>query len=329
MWELVLERAGRTRLREVPEPRPAAGQALVRMLACGVCGSDVRHYRESRTGVVHWGHELVGHVAAVGEGGDPTLPGTPVIAGTSRPCGCCRACAAGRPAGCQGWTYQPFNGFAESVCLPTGLLTPVPGGLDPLDVLTEPLYVAADLARRAAVGPGEPVLLLGIGPIGLLTLYCLRAAGVAPIHAVYRGRPGPRVELAARWGALALPAAELAARAGELRCSAAVVTAPYPTVPAVLPAVVPGGRVVYNGITGAATVPLDLHYLHTRRIDLLPAFPHPQTGFGAARDLLDRDRAVLGELVSHRIPLDRAPTAFDLLGQPGSKAVKVVITAGG
>jgi threonine dehydrogenase-like Zn-dependent dehydrogenase len=326
MRQLVLARPGAVVLREAPDPRPAPGEAVVRIIACGVCGSDLRQLRESRAEVVHWGHEIVGEVTEVGRAADEALLGHAVLAHTSRPCERCRACAAGRPAGCSDWTYHPYNGFADVVCLPVPLLSPVPGPVDALDALTEPLYVALDVAARTGLGPGDSAVLLGVGPIGLLALHCLASAGVSPIHAVYRGDPGPRVELAARWGAIPLSTAEFAERGEDLRCSAAVVTAPYPTVPSVVPAVARGGRIVYNGITAAATVPIDLHRLHTHRIELVPSFPHPQTGFAAARAMLGRDRAVLADLVTHRIPLATAPAVFAGLGSAGM--VKALITAG-
>lgn len=300
---------------------------------CGICGSDLRQYRQTTRPVQHWGHELVGHVAAVEGVAGRQLLGARVAAHTSRPCRSCPACTAADPVRCTGWTYHEVGGFAEYAAVPVALLETLESDVTEVDVLVEPLFVARDLVARTGLngtsqnGAG-PVLLLGIGPIGLLVLYWLRAQGVQEVYAAHRGRRAACAELAASWGATMLNLAELAARAGTLKCAAAVVTAPYQTIPLAVPAMGRGGRIVYNGISQPAQVTLDLNDLQVRRISLVPSFPHPQADFAEAYAALRADRARLAAVISHRVPLSEAPRAFQLIDRRPDAVVKVVLGAG-
>jgi L-idonate 5-dehydrogenase len=317
MRRLVLAGPGSVEVREAPTPEPGPGEALVRVRWCGICGSDLVLFREADAEVVHWGHEVVGVV----EGGDEALAGRAVAVATTRPCGACADCAAGRPERCTAWTRHQFNGFASHAVLPCRLLTPLPEPIRPAHVLTEPLYVAMDLVERSGLRAGESALIVGAGPIGLLALHCLRRRGIADVRVVGSERSQARRRLAERWGAAVVPADAV----GRASVHAAIVTAPYGAIPAGAAAVRYGGRVVYNGLTSRSTVPLDLRDLHVRRIELVPSFPHPQTGFGAAIAAIEADPATLEEVISHRVPLADGSAAFHLLAHVPRDALKVAI----
>src|SRR5438270_13218124 len=144
-----------------PVPRPGAGEVLVEVSHCGVCGSDLHMVLDGwgRPGTVG-GHEWSGRVAAVGPETDGWLVGTRVVGGDLVPCGRCPFCATGRPSLCQ--HRGPVTGgdldgaFATFVVTAASGLVAVEDGM-PLRTaaLTEPLAVALHAITGAAPGPGR------------------------------------------------------------------------------------------------------------------------------------------------------------------------------
>jgi L-iditol 2-dehydrogenase len=176
---------GELDIEERPVPDPGPGEVLVEVSHCGVCGSDLHMVLDGwghpgRVG----GHEWSGRVAAVGPGVNGWDLGAPVVGGNPVGCGACAYCAAGRPSLCQG--RDPVAGddghegaFARYVLTAAAGLLPVGESLAlRTAALTEPLAVALHALTRSAVVPGERVLVTGAGPIGLLAVAALRAAGV-------------------------------------------------------------------------------------------------------------------------------------------------------
>jgi 2-desacetyl-2-hydroxyethyl bacteriochlorophyllide A dehydrogenase len=168
-------------------PQPGAGEVLVEVSHCGVCGSDLHMVLDGwgRPGTVG-GHEWSGRVAAVGPDTDGWVVGTPVVGGDLVPCGRCPFCATGRPSLCQ--HRGPVTGgdrdgaFAAFVVTAASGLVAVEDGM-PLRTaaLTEPLAVALHAITRSGARPGERVLVTGAGPIGLLAVAALRARGIEDV----------------------------------------------------------------------------------------------------------------------------------------------------
>lgn len=201
-------------IEERPTPEPGPGQVLARVLACGICGSDLHAARfldgmiaaARRTGSTTWdesvleagivmGHEFVAEVVRPGPGAEAWAPGTrvtsmPVMIDPSAPNG---VAAIGYSA-----TYP--GAYGEYVLMSAPLLLPVPDALpDTVAATTEPCAVGLHAVRQAGLQPGEPALVLGAGPIGLMTLLWLKHEGV-PHVAVSELSPERR-ELASRLGA--------------------------------------------------------------------------------------------------------------------------------
>lgn len=174
MKACVLHAVGDLRCQEVPLPTPNAGQVLVRVAACGVCGSDVP--RIFSKGTYRFplipGHELAGTVVAVGHGVDASWVGGRVTVFPLIPCRKCSACEIGAYAQCDDYDYlgsRSDGGFAEFVCVPAWNLVPVPDGVSLEEAaMTEPAAVAVHALRRARMDIGDRVLIFGAGPIGLL-----------------------------------------------------------------------------------------------------------------------------------------------------------------
>lgn len=176
---------GRLETTVVEDPVPGPGQVVARVRYCGICGSDLHIARLAGAGVI-MGHEIAGVVEEVGEGVDGRwATGTPVTARPFASCGTCRWCQAGRPDHCRSFHLLGFTkpgGFAQRVLLSAEELFELPASLaGPEQALIEPLAVALHGLRRVGLRGGEPLAVLGSGPIGLAVTAWARALGAGPI----------------------------------------------------------------------------------------------------------------------------------------------------
>ncbi|MET3777332.1 (R,R)-butanediol dehydrogenase/meso-butanediol dehydrogenase/diacetyl reductase [Rhizobium alvei] len=180
---------GDLRVEEIASPGALqAGEVRVRVLAAGICGSDLHNFRTgqwiSRSPSVA-GHEFAGAITEVAADVSGLSFGDPVVADSRYWCGQCRACRAGRRNVCEslGFVGEVCDGgFAEECVLPARLVVPTSPQVRPeIAALAEPLAVALHAVRRLNAEPGEPVLVAGCGPIGGLAALLLSALGAKDI----------------------------------------------------------------------------------------------------------------------------------------------------
>ena len=209
MKAIVLRDGKTITLEERPEPEPREGEVLVRTSFCGICGTDLHAPRLPDLFVpnVVMGHEFAGDIVAVGPDVSGWKPGDQVtINPNGNICGECEECRAGRSNLCRTLLrgrvvgVQRDGGMAEYVSLPIVVLHRLPLGVTALQgAWVEPLAVAMRAVRVAEFRVGGTALVLGAGPIGLLTLQVLRSAGAGYVAVV---EPSPlRREQAERLGA--------------------------------------------------------------------------------------------------------------------------------
>lgn len=206
---------GRLDVDHVAVPAIDAGDVLVAVDLCGICGSDLHMVLEGWGEPGSWhGHEWIGSVVAVGEDVERWRPGDQVVGGPSVRCGECAMCRAGRPSLCAERDAPGVGpeqgGFATYKRSPAQEVLAMPADLDPrAAALTEPLAVALHGINQAKVQPGQRVLVMGAGPIGALSIAALRASGVDDVSCVEPSTA--RRELASTVGAsCVLDPAELA-----------------------------------------------------------------------------------------------------------------------
>jgi threonine dehydrogenase-like Zn-dependent dehydrogenase len=174
-----------------PVPRPGPGQVLVRVLHCGICGSDIHQLRDGwglKPGAVA-GHEWTGSIAAVGDDVADWSIGERVVGGSSPKCGTCRRCREGKPSQCENRstliTDYGDGAFAEYILVRAAGLLRLPEGLSARHAaLAEPLAVALHGITRSGITPGDTAMVIGAGPIGALTVGALRAMGVDQVTVV-------------------------------------------------------------------------------------------------------------------------------------------------
>jgi len=186
MQALVLHAVGDLRYERVPRPVPGAGEALVKVAAVGVCGSDLPRIFEHGTYQFPLipGHEIAGIVEEV-VGGGTRHRGERVTVKPLIPCRHCAYCQIGHFAQCVAYNYlgsRTNGGFAEYVCAPQSNLVPLPDEVELLDAaLTEPAAVALHALQQGGVEPGDVVAILGTGTIGMILAQWARILGATKV----------------------------------------------------------------------------------------------------------------------------------------------------
>lgn len=238
---------------DMPDPTPAPDQLLIRIAACGVCGSDVKAQPFAPPGMV-MGHELGGEVVAVGSAVDGWEQGMnaavlPVIS-----CGSCSYCRAGAVSHCPQVQYigmGPAGGFAELAAVPARHAFKVPADLPrSFAALVEPFAVGLHGVHSAEISPGDDVLIVGAGGVGLTTLaWTLRKGGAR----VTVADPEPdRRETALAVGATDVLAAVSEAESGGYDAAIECVGRPE-LVQTCQQALRPQGRLVISGACAEPT----------------------------------------------------------------------------
>ncbi len=169
----------------LPDPSPLPDQLIIKVTACGVCGSDLKAHQFMPCGTV-MGHELGGEVVAVGKDASPWREGAHVAVLPVISCGSCEYCLAGNVAHCPSVRFigmgPDSGGFAEFAAVPAKHAFELPKHLPPdLGALVEPFAVGLHGITAGNVGPGSKVLVIGAGGVGLTAVAWARALGAERI----------------------------------------------------------------------------------------------------------------------------------------------------
>jgi len=186
-----IERPGVVRVVEVPDPVPAAGEVLVSVGACGICGTDL-HILDGEFPPAPYpivpGHEAAGSVVALGENVEGISLGARVGIDPSLFCGACEFCRDGRGNLCAAWGAvgdTRDGALAELVCVPQQNLYPIPAEMDfQSAALIEPVSCAVHALDRLSLRVGDETLVCGAGTMGLIMASLLRKAGAARVALV-------------------------------------------------------------------------------------------------------------------------------------------------
>jgi len=315
---------------------------VLRVLACGVCGSDARMYFRGPTArydlPIVLGHEFTGEVVEVGRSVQGYSLGDVVTVAPVVPCMRCSACAAGKDNICEQaklfGVHLP-GGFAEKLYVPPQMLhaggvVKLPEGIDHRAASLSEIVACClhGLGEVGGVGLQDEVLILGDGAVGLTFLQLVRFMGAGKV--VTTGRRPRRQELAQTLGAdEALDAKAVSlpeyCRSHGFRPTLVIVAASstQATIDA-LEAVRPGGRVLlFSGYVSGTRVSVDVNGIHYREIHISGSIDCTLQDFRAAVGLLPRLR--MGELVSHTVPFSETTRAF--LTTRDADAVRVLVVA--
>jgi L-iditol 2-dehydrogenase len=344
MKAAVLHAVGDLRVEEVDKPAiTAPDQALVRIRAVGVCGSDVHFYERGRIGPyalkdpVILGHESAGEVIEVGKVVKHLRPGDQVAIEPGVPDRTCWYCKTGRYNLCAEVPFMgtpPWNGaFCEYVAWPADFCFKLPAGLSFEEgAMAEPLAVAMQGTKRGEVSVGQSVAVLGCGPIGLVTLQAAKARGATQIIATDVQQP--RLKLAAKLGATDIinaregdPIEQVRELSGGGVDVALETAGTVATVQQACAMVRMGGVVTLIGMPGELEFTMPVLDIICREYDVRGVFRYCNC-YPPALALLGAGRVDVKSLITHRFPLQQAQAAIDFAKDRKDVAVKVMVEVG-
>jgi len=333
--------AGKERIElvEVPEPRGEDGKAVVRVLQCGICGSDLHAYRGEWGGSgFALGHEFCGVVEQVGRGGTSSLVGQRVCSECFGHCGQCEYCHRGDYNLCTSMRHMggsKHGALAEKVAMPASSLFVLPESLsDVQGMMVEPLAVAFRAVSRAQVHAGETVAVIGGGTIGLLCGAVAVAKGAAKV--LLFARYEHQAQMATRLGvhrALLPGDDDPQVTVNEATAGAGVdvvldTVAREDSLSTALALACRKGTVVeLGGITGPLQA--SLGPLVSRELRLLGsscyAFTEGRKDFAWAIELIESGRIAPELLVTHTFPLSQVQEAFATANDKKTGSIKVAV----
>jgi len=321
------------RIEEVPLRRPGPGEMLVKVISCGICGSDiVEWYRLPRAPLVQ-GHEIGAEVVEVGVSVDGFRPGDRVFVAPKVPCGACSYCREGHFPQCTEVKERLPGGFAEYILVPEVLVEkgayPLAGSISyDQSTFIEPLACVVRSQRLAGLKGGHSVLVLGCGMSGLLQVQLakLKNCTVVATDIVEK-----KLAYARDFGAdLAMPAGgDVPGRVrGFLGKKPDIVMLCSSALSAVEQAwacVDKGGAVVFFAVPGPAkTVTIPINDYWTKEVRILTSYYCGPPDIQEAMKLLAAKAIDVERMITHRLPLADIVRGFELVMR-GEDAVKVII----
>jgi L-iditol 2-dehydrogenase len=196
MKALLLTAPSKLELVDFPDPKPAEDEVVVRVRACGICGSDIHGWDGSsgrRNPPLIMGHEASGEIIATGPRVSAWHPGDRVTFDSTIYCGTCRFCSAGqvnlcehrRVVGVSPAEYKQHGAFAERLAIPDRILYRLPERLSfEHAAMVEPVSIAVHAVQRTKIAAGSTAVVVGSGMIGLLVIQALRWAGAKNVVAI-------------------------------------------------------------------------------------------------------------------------------------------------
>jgi L-iditol 2-dehydrogenase len=325
------------RLEEIPTPRIGPGELLVKVMASGICGSDVMEWYRIKKAPRVLGHEITGEIVEVGNSVDRYHIGDRVFVSHHVPCNTCHYCLNGHHTVCdtlRGTNFDP-GGFAEYIRIPRinvdrGVFV-LPEEVSFEDgVFIEPLACVLRGQRLARLKPGQSVFVIGSGISGLLHIALARASGAGRIIASDINEY--RLKAAKRFGAEeAIDAKEVSPsrirqinhdRLADLVIVCAGTVSAYRQA---LQCVDRGGTVLcFAPIEPGIDFPFHFFDFWNDGITLLPTYGGSPFDIMTAIELIRSHRLPLGEMITHRLPLAETGFGFRLVVE-AKESIKVII----
>lgn len=340
MKSIVIHAPKDLRIHEAEITPPAAGEVQITMAAGGICGSDLHYYHHGGFGTIKLrepmvlGHEVAGHVTALGAGVTGLDIGQLVSVSPSRPCQSCKFCLEGSQNQCLNMRFygsaMPFphiQGAFQQVLNVDPAQCAVADGLTPAEAaMAEPLAVCLHATRRAGGMVGKSVLVTGCGPIGILSILCARRAGAD--HIVATDLSDFTLQMAQQAGAdevintgttpngLDRFSADKGTFDVLYECSGAA-----PALTAGIHAMRPGGTIMQLGLGGDMTLPMMT--ITAKELMLKGSFRFHEE-FHTGVSLMQKRLIDVKPLVTHTVPLDDAVKGFEIASDR-SQAMKTQI----
>ena len=312
-----------------PDPEPGAGEVVIRIGRCGVCGTDLhRTSGHSRLGLPPgsmFGHEFAGEVVALGKDVSRLKIGDRITAMPLAGCGACAACELGYPINCVNPGPGASMGFAEFLAVAESSAAPLPRALSLADgALVEPLSVGLHGVSLAAMPPGARVLVIGAGAVGLAAVFWSRRMGAGKILASSPSRR--RAEMALMMGADSFEALGEGETERFVRALGGAPDVVFECAGAIgsleksIEHVRTGGTVVSLGFCTAPD-PISPHVATLKQVTIRFSMLYTLREFQHCIDMLDRGHVEPRSMISQTVSLDDFPDILERMrnGMPHTK----------
>lgn len=321
------------RLEEVPKPKPGPKEMLVKVLACGICGSDiVEWYRLPRAPLVQ-GHEIGALVMETGSAVQKFKAGDRVFIAPKVACQQCEYCRQGHHPVCANVKDRLPGGFAEYILVPEALVDKgtyrLPDNMTyEQSTFIEPLACVVRAQRLAGLARNQSVLILGCGMSGLLHI---KLAQVKGCTITATDMNDTRLALAKKFGAgLTLKATDavpdrLLKETGRKADAVIVCTSSLSAIEQAWKCVDKGGVVVFFAVPEPGKqVTLPINDFWTKEVRILTSYYCGPDDLAAAIELLASGALIVDDLITHRLPLAETARGFKLV-LDGQESIKVII----
>jgi L-iditol 2-dehydrogenase len=325
------------RLEEMPIPPAGPGEVLVRVIASGICGSDVMEWYRIKKAPLVLGHEITGEVVQMGEGVRRVKMGDRVFVSHHVPCNSCRYCLSGNHTVCETLHTSNFDpgGFAEYVRVPAinvarGTFA-LPDEMKFEDgTFVEPLACVIRGQRVAQFRPGQSVLILGSGISGLLHLLLARASGAARVIATDIDKY--RLTKALEFGANAVidaredvPFGVREHNEGRPADLVIICTGAFSAFSQALRSVDRGGTVLCFAPTEpGVNIPIPVNEFWRNSVTVLPSYANSPYDAMVAIEMIRTGYVPVHKMITHRLGLEDTGLGFKLVAA-AEESVKVVI----
>ena len=325
------------RVEERPVPKIGPGELLVKVIASGICGSDVLEWYRIKKAPLVLGHEITGEVVEVSKDVDKYKVGDRVFVSHHVPCNTCKYCLSGNHTACHLLHTTNFDpgGFSEYLRVPA---INVDRGMMPLPdevsfeegAFIEPLGCVVRAQRMSHLLPGQTVLVLGSGQAGLLHIALAKAYGAGRIIAT--DVSDARKHAAKRLGADVVldgredvPQRVREVNDGWLADQVIVCTGAYPAFMQALKSVERGGTVMTFATTEPGVdLPIPANEFWRNSITVMPSYGAAPNDLEIALKLIRFHRVPVRDMVTHRLPLSQIGEGFRLAAE-AQDSIKVII----
>jgi L-iditol 2-dehydrogenase len=315
---------------ELPDS-PPAGEVMIKVEACGVCGSDLAIVGLLAEDWSPFGHEIAGVVVQVGDRIDHVKGGDKVVLESSGFCGKCELCRNGRVDLCNkapSIDGIPAMGYSQYMCAPGNCMVPYEGLAAEVACLSEPAGVALDMVKTAEIELGDNVCVIGPGPIGLMVVGLVRHRGAGRVVCIGQPDDTARLDMAEQLGAEMIVHDGSFEELADLQSQfdRVMLTAPPKCIPSALQLLEYGGVLTYIGIAWEdGTISFDADNFHFRKLQLRASFASPGIYLPKVLKLL-KAGVIPGErLITHRFSLDKIEEALTTYRDNKNDTIKIVI----
>ncbi len=317
---------------------PDEDHVIVKIMACGVCGTDINFVRDWPDDHMPLGHEMAAEVVEVGKNVTTVKPGDRVIVEDCSMCGVCDACKSGQAEFCRNmFTMEDQPGMGQYISVRYNSLNKFDGMDFTAACLTEPLAVSLTSVLHADIPLGGSVAVLGNGPLGLMAvrLAKLRGAGFVALTGLGDDKPvsQARFSLAQEFGCDVVMQVGRQSVEDEIKktfpngVDRVIVSSPPASMADAFKIIRFGGVIVFFGLHfgGKNKIEVDINDLIFRKITLRPTFAEPAINFPVSNRLLKDGLVDAGKLVTHTFGFDQARSIMGAIVDGSQPIIKAVM----